>query len=88
MPVSLSFLVEQLGTGVMVVTYLWYEIHYGRLSSLARKLDEVIFAVIALARASPGVDEEAVADRLNGHTPDHLISEMERREGGKGDAAD
>jgi hypothetical protein len=75
MAASLSFLVEHATAGLIVVAYLAYEIHWGRLSDLAAKIDEVIVAVIALARETAGVDEEAVAERLNGHTPRDLLVE-------------
>ena len=75
---SLQFAVENALTATIIVLYLAYEIHYGRLNSLAAKVDEVIYAVIALARASDDVDEDQVAERLNGHTPDDLLEEQPR----------
>jgi hypothetical protein len=78
MAASLSFLVEHATAGLIVVAYLVYEIHWGRLSTLAAKIDEVIVAVIALARATPRVNEQKVVDRLDGHTPDDLLVEPSR----------
>ncbi|GGO01729.1 hypothetical protein [Haloarcula pellucida] len=69
---SLSFLVENAMTAVIVVVYLFYEIHYGRLERVAKKVDEVIIAVIALAQENESIDEQKVADRLNGSSPDDL----------------
>jgi len=70
--VSLSFLVENASTAVLVILYLFYEIHYGRLERVADKVDEVIVAVIALAQENDDIDEDEVADRLNGSSPDDL----------------
>ncbi|MFW6435661.1 MAG: hypothetical protein ACOCY1_04700 [Halovenus sp.] len=75
--VSPSFLIEQGSTATLIIVYLWYEIHHGRLDDYAHKLDETIYAVIALAREVEDVDEQAVADRLNGHSPDDLINNTE-----------
>jgi len=73
MPVpSLTFLVENALTAIVLVGYLFYEIHHGRLEVLASKVDEVIIAVIALAQENDHVDEEEIADRLNGHSPEDL----------------
>jgi|GEM_PF-4500620 len=70
--VSLSFLVENASTAVLVILYLFYEIHHGRLERVADKVDEVIVAVIALAQENDDIDEDEVADRLNGSSPDDL----------------
>ncbi|MEF8881997.1 MAG: hypothetical protein V5A34_05670 [Halapricum sp.] len=75
---SFQFLLENGLTAVILVIYLHYEIHWGRLHRLAEKIDEVVYAVIALARASDDVDEREVADRLNGHTPDDLLEDQPR----------
>lgn len=72
---SFQFLLENGLTALLLTLYLFYEIHYGRLNRLAAKIDEVVYAVIALARASEDVDEEQVAERLNGHTPDDLLDD-------------
>jgi hypothetical protein len=69
---SVAFLVENAMTAVIVVVYLFYEIHYGRLQRVANKVDEVIIAVIALAQENDDIDEDKVADRLNGSSPDDL----------------
>lgn len=70
--VSLSFLLEHATTAVLVILYLFYEIHHGRLERVADKVDEVIIAVIALAQENDDIDEDEVADRLNGSSPDDL----------------
>lgn len=70
--VSLSFLVENASAAVLVILYLFYEIHHGRLERVADKVDEVIIAVIALAQENDDIDEDEVADRLNGSSPDDL----------------
>lgn len=70
--VSVAFLVENAMTAVIVVVYLFYEIHYGRLQRVASKVDEVIIAVIALAQENDDIDEEEVANRLNGTSPEDL----------------
>lgn len=69
---SVAFLVENAMTAVIVVLYLFYEIHFGRLQVVAKKVDEVIIAVIALAQENDDIDEDEVADRLNGSSPDDL----------------
>ena len=73
MEISLTFLIENILVAAIVVFYLYYEIHYGRVSSFADRLDAVVDSVIALAREHDNIDEQKVIDRLNGHTPDGLI---------------
>jgi len=75
--VSLSFLVENVGIALLIIAYLWYEIHHGRgdeyfsqLGDVAAKVDETIIAVVALSHEIEDIDEDKVADRLNGHSPD------------------
>mgnify|MGYP007042285335 CR=1 FL=1 len=66
--VSLSFLVENASTAVLVILYLFYEIHHGRLERVADKVDEVIVAVIALAQENDDIDED---EAVNVHNNDH-----------------
>lgn len=80
MAASVAFLVEHGTTALIIIVYLFYEIHWGRLDSLANTIDEVVHAVIALARETRGVDEEAVVERLNGHTPKDLLEDEESGE--------
>jgi hypothetical protein len=75
--VSLSFLAENIGIALPVIAYLWYEVHHGRgeeyfsqIDSVAAKVDETIIAVVALSHEIEDIDEDKVADRLNGHSPD------------------
>ena len=69
---SLAFIVENALTAIIIVLYLAYEIHYGRLQRVANKVDEVIIAVIALAQENDDIDDDKVADRLNGSSPEDL----------------
>ena len=71
--ISLAFLVQNSLTAVIVVVYLFYEIHYGRLSALTHKINAMIIAIIALAKANERVDEEKVIESLNGSTPEDLL---------------
>lgn len=68
--VSLSFVAQNAGVALPVIAYLWYEIHHGRLEDLSAKVDETIIAVVALSHEIEDIDEDAVSDRLNGHSPD------------------
>jgi len=74
---SFQFVVQNLAPAVAIVAYLAYEIRYGRLETLAAKMDELIIAVVALAQETEDIDEDKVADRLNGHTPDDLRMDRE-----------
>ena len=69
---SFQYIVQNAGTAILIIAYLAYEIRIGRLQTLADKLDEVIIAVIALAQETDDIDEDKVADRLNGSSPDDL----------------
>ena len=69
---SFQFVVQNIVPAIVVVGYLAYEIRVGRLETLAAKMDEVIIAVVALAQETERVDEDKVAERLNGHSPDDL----------------
>lgn len=72
---SLAFLLENALTAIIIVLYLAYEIHWGRLNKLATQMDHVILAILALSRANPRVKEEAIAERLNGHSPESFLEE-------------
>lgn len=72
---SISFLVENALTAVLLIAYLWYEIHHGRLEKLANQMDAVIMAIIALSQNNPRVDEDAIINNLNGETPQHFVKE-------------
>jgi hypothetical protein len=75
--VSLSFVAQNAGVALPVIVYLYYEIHHGRVDDLSSKVDETIIATVALSQEIEDIDEDAVADRLNGHSPDDF-----RLEGG------
>lgn len=77
MSLSLQFVADNALPAVIVAGYLAYEIRWGRLSTLANKLDEIIIAVVALAKENDDIDEDAVADRLNGSSPDDLRIESD-----------
>lgn len=85
---SVPFLVENVLQAIIIIAYLFYEIHWGRLNRLANTLDEVVRAVIALARETRGVDEAAVVDRLNGHTPKDLLTDEEKKRAAKRNSAE
>jgi hypothetical protein len=71
-PPIFEFLLENALTAIIIVVYIFYEIHFGRIGRSMDKVESIIIAVIALARETPGVDDEKVEDLLNGSTPDGL----------------
>lgn len=78
----LVYVIDNALPALMVTLYLAYEIHFGRLDDLAGKIDALIDAVVALARESPAIDEDKVAERLNGDSPDDLIVPENERDDG------
>lgn len=74
-----SLIWEQAGTALLIITYLAYELRYGRGAHVLDQLDGIIAVVIAIARENPNIDEDRVAERLNGDAPaDYQIVERER----------
>ncbi|MDT3434703.1 hypothetical protein [Haloarcula sp. 1CSR25-25] len=66
---SISFLIENVLVALLIIIYLAYEIRLGRGQALASKLNGLVEVTVAIARENPNIDEERVADRLNGDAP-------------------
>lgn len=66
---SVSFLIENVLVALLIILYLGYEIHWGRGKALTNKIEGLIEVVVAIAQENPEIDEQDVADRLNGNAP-------------------
>lgn len=75
--VSIGFILENSLTALILIVYLAYEIHFGRLNKLATQMDSVIDVLIALSRTNDEIDSDAVSERLNGDSPRDLFIEEE-----------
>lgn len=78
MGISLGFVVENALTAVLIIAYIGYEIHYGRLNTLTMRMEGVTDAIVALSRQVEGVDERAVIDRIDGTSPNDFIISTQR----------
>lgn len=77
--------VENLASAAVIVTYLVYEIRFGRGSKWGSQLEGLVAVVIALAEENPDIDEEAVVERFNGDRPDeYKEADDVMSDGGKG----
>lgn len=61
--------IENLASGVLIVTYLGYEVRFGRGRKWSNQLEGLVAVVIALAEENPQINEDAVVDRFNGDRP-------------------
>jgi len=74
-----TIVLEQAGTALLIIAYLVYELRWGRGAHLMDQMDGIIKVVIAIARENDNIDEERVADRLNGDAPaDYQILYQDR----------
>lgn len=62
-PVGTS-LVQTIGPTAVVILYLFYEIHYGRVAKLQATMSAFSGAIIALAKHVDEVDERAVVESM------------------------
>lgn len=85
MAISLTFLVQQSLTGVIVVAYLAYEIRWGRGQVAFDQLNGVTIVLLAVVEELDGVDENRAKDRLNGEQPDDYIVDGVKTDGGEVD---
>lgn len=63
-------LVQTLGPAGVLLAYLFYEFHFGRVARLNEQLAAFSGALIALARNVEGVDEDAVIQSM----PDDVVT--------------
>lgn len=77
MPAGLpiNFVIENSLTALIVVAYIYYEVHWGRFANFQERMEGVVDAVVALAREHDDIDEEKVANRVNGDSPEDLIKD-------------
>lgn len=71
--ISLAYLVENVLTAIIVISYLAYEIRWGRVSRMVDRLDGVIDVVMLLVYDSDFVDEESAEEHMNGNSIYDLI---------------
>lgn len=74
-PLPPAIVIENMLTAVIIVAYLFYEVRFGRGARFSHKLEGLIEVTVALARENPDIDDEAVADRLNGDTPSQFVED-------------
>jgi len=69
-------LVQTVGPTGVVVLYLFYEFHYGRVAKFQQTLAAFSGAIVALSRHVDGVDESAVVNSMPGDVvrPERLYS--------------
>lgn len=72
--VSLSLLLENSITAIIIVIYLGYSMRWGKLGSIRRRIEGLADAVMALAIEHENIDEKSVAERVNGNMPSLLIT--------------
>ncbi|MFB6284584.1 MAG: hypothetical protein ABEK59_11775 [Halobacteria archaeon] len=75
---GMEMLFERSLTAILIIAYLFYEIHHGRVEVFAEKLDTTIDAVVALARESENIDEEKYVEEVNGDMPARYIQEKQK----------
>jgi hypothetical protein len=71
--------VQTLGPAGVLLAYLFYEFHFGRVAKLQEQLASFSGAIIALARNVDGVDEDAVIQTMPADVarPERLIDSDE-----------
>lgn len=75
----LTFLVQNAVPAVLIIAYLYYEVHWGKGAQIEDHVEGVVTVVIALAEENPNINEENVADRFNGDRPSQFKDDEEYR---------